>query len=88
VADEHDPEPTPQEAQRDVAGHEATCRSLPTCAVVIAWGYHCCTDGSGTNADTYAAADIGSAISAAPINAAYMNAARADTAHATSAAIR
>jgi hypothetical protein len=57
-------------------------------AVVIAWGYHCCTDGSGTNADTYAAAHIGSAINAAPINAACMNAARADTAHATSAAIR
>ena len=44
-------------------------------AVVITRGYHRCTDGSGTNAHTYAAAHIRSAISASS-----MNAARADTA--------
>ena len=49
-------------------------------AVVIARGYHCCTDGSGTNAHTHAAAHVGSAISAAPLTAADMNAARADSA--------
>jgi hypothetical protein len=54
-------------------------------AVVIARGYHCCTDSSSTNADAYAAAHIGSAISAAPINAAYMNTARADTTHPAAA---
>jgi hypothetical protein len=52
-------------------------------AVVVAWGYHCCTDGSGTNAHTHATAHIGSAISAAPIDAAHMN-----TADANSASIR
>jgi hypothetical protein len=56
--------------------------------VVIAWGYHCCTDGRGANADTHAATHIGSAKRSAPINAASMHAARSDTDHATSAAVR
>jgi hypothetical protein len=54
--------------------------------VVIAWGYHCCTDGSGTDAYAYTAAHIGSAIGAAAITG--VDAADANTARTSTASIR
>ena len=54
---------------------------IPACgAVVIVWGYHSCTDGSGANPYAHATMHIGSAICAAPIDAAHMSTARAYTA--------
>jgi hypothetical protein len=40
-----------------------------SCIVVIAWSYHCCTEGSGTNAHAHATTDIGSSIDAATMDA-------------------
>jgi hypothetical protein len=54
--------------------------------VVIAWRYHCRTDGSGTDAYAHAAAHISSAIGAATITR--VDASGANTARTNSASIR
>ena len=54
--------------------------------VIIAWRYHCCTDGSGTDAYAYAAAHISSPIAAATITR--VDASDANTARTSSASIR